>query len=146
MQEHTIIIERVFDAPRELVWHAFTDPDELAKWWGPAGFTSPREKIEVDLRPGGVFRLTMIGPDGQEYPNDGHYGIVEPTERFSFGGTIDDNPMMKSAETTVELRALDDRRTKVIISSRMVCVEELLAMANVGWNSQLDKLAPLLTG
>jgi uncharacterized protein YndB with AHSA1/START domain len=146
MQEHTITIERILDAPRELVWRAFTEPDELTKWWGPAGFTAPREKIEVDLKPGGVVRLTMIGPDGQEYPNDGHYGIVEPFERFSFGGTMDDNPMMTSVETTVELIALDDKLTKVIVSSRMVCAEELLVMANAGWNSQLDKLAPVLAG
>jgi uncharacterized protein YndB with AHSA1/START domain len=146
MQEHTITIERILDAPRELVWRAFTEPDELTKWWGPAGFTTPREKIEVDFKPGGTFRLTMIGPDGQEYPNYGHYGIVEPSERFSFGGTMDDNPMMKSVETTIEFMALEDKLTKVIVSSRMVCAEELLVMATAGWNSQLDKLAPVLAG
>jgi uncharacterized protein YndB with AHSA1/START domain len=144
MQEHTITIERVLDAPRELVWKAWTDPDEVAKWWGPELFTTPRETIEFDLRPGGVCRMTMIGPDGQEYPNDGHFGVVEPPERLSFGGTVDDSPMMESAETTIEFIVLDDRRTKVIVTSRMVCVEELLAMATLGWSSQLAKLERLL--
>jgi uncharacterized protein YndB with AHSA1/START domain len=145
MQEHTITIERVLDAPRELVWKAWTDPDEVAKWWGPELFTTPRETIEFDLRPGGVCRMTMIGPDGQEYPNDGHFGVVEPPERLSFGGTVDDSPMMESAETTIEFIVLDDRRTKVIVTSRMVCVGELLAMATLGWSSQLAKLERLLT-
>ncbi len=144
MQEQTITIERLLAAPRELVWSAFTEPDAVAKWWGPQGFTTPREKIEFDLRPGGACHLTMVGPDGQEYPNDGHFGLVEPPERYSFGGTIDDNPMMKSVDTTVEFIALDERHTKVIVSSRMFCAAALIDMASAGWNSQLDKLAPLL--
>jgi uncharacterized protein YndB with AHSA1/START domain len=144
MQEHTITLERVYDASQEVVWRAWTDPDEVTKWWGPEGFTTPREMIEFDLRPGGVCRLTMIGPDGQQYPNDGHYGIVEPPNRFSFGGTVEDNPMMQSGETTVELIALDDEHTKVIVSSRMICVQDLIDMAHAGWNGQLDKLTRLL--
>ena len=144
MREHTVTIERVLEAPRELVWKAFTDPDEVTKWWGPEHFTTPRETIEFDLRPGGVCRLTMVGPDGQEYPNNGHYGVVEPPERFSFGGKVDDNPMMQSVETTVEFIALDEKRTKVIVSSRMICADELIDMAKQGWNSQLDKLERLL--
>jgi uncharacterized protein YndB with AHSA1/START domain len=79
-----------------VVWRAWTDPEEVTKWWGSEGFTTPREMIEFDLRPGGVCRLTMVGPDGQQYPNDGHYGIVEPPDRFSFGATVKDNPMMQS--------------------------------------------------
>ena len=143
MREHTMTIERVLDAPRELVWRAFTDPDEVTKWWGPEHFTTPRELIEFDLRPGGACRLMMIGPDGQKYPNDGHFGVVEPPERYSFAGEVPDNPMMKSAETTVEFVALDETRTKVIVSSRMICTEELIPMANAGWSSQLDKLVRL---
>ena len=85
MSERTIVIERVLEAPRELVWKVWTDPDEVTKWWGPEHFTTPREKIEFDLRPGGVRRLTMVGPDGEEYPGDGHFGVVEAPERLSFG-------------------------------------------------------------
>jgi uncharacterized protein YndB with AHSA1/START domain len=146
MTEHTIVIERELDAPRELVWHVWTDPDEVAKWWGPEHFTTPREKIEFDVRPGGVCRLTMVGPDGQEYPNDGHFRIVEPPERLSFGEEMIDHPLLESGETTIEFIALDESRTKVIITSRMVCADELLDMARAGWASQLDKLAALLAG
>ena len=62
------------DTPRELVWKVSTDPDEVTRWWGPEHFTTPREKMEFDLRPGSICRMTMVGPDGEEYPSDGHSG------------------------------------------------------------------------
>jgi uncharacterized protein YndB with AHSA1/START domain len=145
MAEHTIVIERELDAPRELVWKVWTDPDEVTKWWGPEHFTTPRAKIEFDLRPGGVCRLTMVGPDGQEYPSDGHFGAFEPPARLSFGETSTDHPMIESGETTVEFVSLGNHRTKLIVTSRMICAEELIEMAQSGWNSQLDKLEKLLT-
>jgi uncharacterized protein YndB with AHSA1/START domain len=144
MSERTIVIERVVDAPRELVWSVWTDPDEVAKWWGPEHFTTPRESIEFDLRPGGVCRMTMVGPDGEEYPNDGHFGVVEPPERLSFAEEITENPMIESGETTVEFVELDERRTKLVVTSRLVCAEELVAMAKAGWAGQLNKLEVLL--
>lgn len=144
MAERTVVIEREFDAPRDLVWTAWTDPDEIAKWWGPEGYTTPRETIEVDLRPGGVCRMTMVSPDGDEYPSDGRYGVVEPPERLSFGEDSTDHPMIESGETTVEFIELSPSRTKVVITARMVCAEELVAMAKEGWGTQLDKLAVLL--
>jgi uncharacterized protein YndB with AHSA1/START domain len=144
MAERTIVIEREFDAPRERVWKAWTDPDELAKWWGPEHFTTPREKIEFDLRPGGVCRMTMVGPEGEEYPSDGHFGIVEPPERLSFAEKMTDHPMIESGETTVEFTELANDRTKVMVTSRMVCAEGLVEMAKAGWSTQLDKLVALL--
>jgi uncharacterized protein YndB with AHSA1/START domain len=144
MAEHTIVVERELDAPRELVWQVWTDPDEVALWWGPEHFTTPREKIEYDLRPGGVARLTMVGPDGQEYPNNGHFTVVEPPERIAFAEEDIDSPMMQSGETTVEFIDLGGERTKVVVTSRMVCAEELVDMAQAGWNSQFDKLVALL--
>jgi uncharacterized protein YndB with AHSA1/START domain len=144
MAEHTIVIERELDAPRELVWRVWTDPDEVAQWWGPERFTTPREKIELDLRPGGVCRMTMVGPDGQEYADDGRFGVVEPPKRLSFGGQSTDHPMIESGETTVELVDLGEGRTKVIVTSRMICAAELVTLAQAGWSSQLDKLAALL--
>ncbi len=145
MAEHTIVIERELDAPRELVWKAWTDPDEVTRWWGPEHFTTPREKIEFDLRPGGICRLTMVGPDGEEYPSDGHFKIVEPPARLSFGEETTDHPMIQSGETTIELVNVGESRTKVIITSRMICADELLDMAQAGWSSQLNKLESLLT-
>jgi uncharacterized protein YndB with AHSA1/START domain len=146
MREHTIVIERELDAPRELVWQVWTDPDEVAKWWGPEHFTTPREKIEFDLKPGGVCRMTMVGPEGEEYPNDGHFGVVEPPRRLSFGEKITEHPMIESGETTIEFVDLGGSRTKVVVTSRMVASEQMPEMATLGWNSQLDKLVALLAG
>ena len=146
MAERTIVIERELNAPRELVWRVWTDPDEVAKWWGPEHFTTPREKIEFDLKAGGVCRLTMVGPDGEEYASDGHFGVVEPPERLSFGEKVTEHPMIESGETTIEFVALDERRTKVVVTSRMVCAEDMTGMAEAGWASQLEKLAALLAG
>ena len=144
MTEHTLVIERELDAPRELVWKVWTDPDEVTKWWGPEHFTTPREGIEFDLRPGGVCRMTMVGPDGAEYPSEGHFGIVEPPERLSFGEETTDHPLIESGETTVEFIDLGENRTRVVVTSRMICAEELVDMARSGWGSQLDKLEALL--
>jgi len=144
MSEQTIVIERELDAPRELVWQVWTDPDEVARWWGPEHFTTPREKIEFDLKPGGVCRITMIGPEGEEYPSDGHFGVVEPPQRLSFGEQITEHPMIESGETTIEFVDLGGERTKVIVTSRMIAAAEMTEMATLGWNSQLDKLVALL--
>jgi uncharacterized protein YndB with AHSA1/START domain len=146
MTEHTIVIERELDAPRELVWKAWTDPDEVARWWGPEHFTTPREKIQFDLRPGGVCRLTMVDPEGQEYPSDGHFRIVEPPARLSFGEDSTEHPLIESGETTVELIDLGPKRTKLVITSRLICADELTAMAQAGWASQLGKLERHLAG
>jgi uncharacterized protein YndB with AHSA1/START domain len=90
--------------------------------------------------------MTMVGPDGEEYPSDGHFGIVEPPVRLSFGEDSTEHPMIESGETTVEFIDLGGDRTKIVVTSRMVCAEELVAMAKLGWGSQLDKLAVLLAG
>jgi uncharacterized protein YndB with AHSA1/START domain len=144
MVEHTIVIERELEAPRELVWQAWTDPDEVARWWGPEHFTTPREKIEFDLKPGGVCRMTMVGPDGIEYPDDGRFIVVEPPQRLSFGEEETQHEMIESAETTIDFIDLGDERTKVVVTQRLVAAPELPAMAEAGWNSQLDKLVALL--
>jgi uncharacterized protein YndB with AHSA1/START domain len=64
---HAIIATRVFDAPRELVFALWTDPEHLAQWWGPNGFTTTTHTF--DMRPGGAWRFVMHGPDGRDYQN-----------------------------------------------------------------------------
>jgi uncharacterized protein YndB with AHSA1/START domain len=76
-----IVLTRVFDAPRSMVWDAWTDPAQAAQWWGPRGFTVTTH--EVDVRAGGVWRFTMHGPDGTDYPNEHHYTEVVPQERIT---------------------------------------------------------------
>lgn len=75
-----IVTTRVFDAPRELVFDAWLDPEKLARWWGPNGFTNTFEVFEP--RPGGVWRFTMHGPDGTDYANDIVFVEVTRPERI----------------------------------------------------------------
>lgn len=77
-----IVSSRVFDAPRELVFQAFRDPDRLARWWGPKGFTNTIH--EFDPRPGGAWRLTMHGPDGNDHLNESVFVEVAEPERVVF--------------------------------------------------------------
>jgi len=77
-----IIGTRVFDAPRELVFAAFTDPNHLARWWGPDGFTTTTHSF--DFRPGGVWRFVMHGPDGRDYQNRITYDEILPGERIVY--------------------------------------------------------------
>lgn len=76
-QEREIVCTRSFAAPRARLFAAFSDPRQLAQWWGPKGFTNTFE--EFDFRPGGAWRFTMHAPNGAEYPNVSHFTeIVEP--------------------------------------------------------------------
>lgn len=90
--DREIIIERVFDAPRELVWEAWTNPEHVAQWWGPNGFTTTIK--QMDFRVGGVWKLTMHGPDGRDYPNSSVFREIVKPERivFSHGGGTKDGP------------------------------------------------------
>src|SRR5690242_2821697 len=75
-----LVLERVVDVPRELVWSAWTTPEHIKKWFTPAPWTTIA--CEIDLRPGGAFRTTMRSPEGEEFPNVGCYLEVVPNERL----------------------------------------------------------------
>ncbi len=77
--ERAHVTQRTIDAPRELVFSAFRNPDQLARWWGPDGFTNSFR--EFDLQVGGYWRFTMHGPDGKDYPNESCFLEVVPDER-----------------------------------------------------------------
>jgi uncharacterized protein YndB with AHSA1/START domain len=90
---------RIYDAPRELVFEAWTNPKHLVKWWGPNGFTITTRSI--DVRPGGVWRFVMHGPDGRDYENRITYEEIVKPERlvYSHGGGDDVEPVQ--FQTTV---------------------------------------------
>lgn len=77
--KNELVSAREFDAPRELVYRAWTTPDLLARWWGPKGFTNTFH--EIDIKPGGAWRFTMHGPDGTDYPNHSVFVEIVPMER-----------------------------------------------------------------
>jgi uncharacterized protein YndB with AHSA1/START domain len=88
-------ITRVYDAPVKLVWDAWTDPNQVAQWWGPRGFTLTTHSKE--LKVGGFWRYTMHGPDGVDYPNTTLYLEVEPLAKlvYDHGGSDDRPPMFR---------------------------------------------------
>ena len=97
--DRELIFTRVFDAPRELVFQAWTDPRHLIQWWGPQGFTT--SIYEMDVRPGGVWRLTMHGPDGVDYKNRIVFLEVVKPERLVFKHEPEKGSEPVSFETTV---------------------------------------------
>jgi uncharacterized protein YndB with AHSA1/START domain len=110
-----IIAIRVLDAPRDLVFAAWTDPTHLAQWWGPDGFTTTTRAIEV--RPGGVWRLVMRGPDGRDYENRITYDEIEKPSRLVYhhGGGDDVEPVRFQVTVT-----FDDLGGKTRLTMRMV--------------------------
>lgn len=90
--DREIVLSRIFDAPRELVRQAMTDPKHVVHWWGPRGFTTTIETM--DVRPGGVWKQTLHGPDGANYPNKSVFKEVVPPERIVYlhGGGREGGP------------------------------------------------------
>lgn len=80
--ERTMLLQRVIEAPRDVVWGAWFNPETLPKWWGPDGFSCRTQRI--DLREGGEWVFDMIGPDGTVYPNHHLYGDVKSGERIGY--------------------------------------------------------------
>lgn len=104
--DREIVITRRIEAPRLRVFRAFTDPDQVTQWWGPTGFTTTTEAMEV--RPGGEWRFTMHGPDGTDYPNRIRYREVTEPERLRWeqdGG--EGSPASERFETTVTFAEAD---------------------------------------
>ena len=136
-------IVRVFDAPREVVWRAWTDPDQLALWWGPAGMHSPRELIEMDVRPGGVFRVVMVqSATGAEFPSDMRFTKVDEPGLLEF--EWDGQRGLGGGKVTITLRELGDGRTELTSHYAGYLTDEIQSYMVQGSNEQMDKLADLL--
>jgi len=147
-----LVITRVFDAPRELVFRAWTEPERLMRWWGPNGFTTP--SFTVDLRVGGVLHYCMRAPDGQDYWGIGVYREIVPPERIMYTdsfadaegspvppshyGMSDDHP----EETLVTVTFLErEGRTSVTLRHTIPESSEARGGAQQGWSEMLERLA-----
>ncbi len=117
LSDREIILSRVFDAPPELVWKVWTDSRHINNWWGPQGFTNTTHTMEV--RPGGIWRFVMHGPDGRDYDNLITYlEVSEPRRlRYKHGGDVECEPVNFEVEVNFEPLA-DGRQTRLTI--RMV--------------------------
>lgn len=145
--EKTISLTRLLDAPRTLVFEAFTNPKHLAQWWGPKGFTNP--VYEIDARPGGAINVLMAGPGDFSHPMTGTVHEVVPHERFVFTAVARDaqgNALLE-AHTTITLRD-EGAGTRITVEARakgLAPVSRLmLGGMEEGWSQSLEKLAEML--
>ena len=140
-----IIITRTVDAPRDLVFKAYTDPNAIPQWWGPHHFTNP--VCEMDVRPGGAILIHMAGPDGTVYPMKGTFDeIVEPERLVMTTSAIEDeegNPQLEDI-TTVTF-AEHEGKTKLtvhaVVTKASPAAEGALAGMEQGWSESLERLA-----
>jgi uncharacterized protein YndB with AHSA1/START domain len=109
--DREIVITRMLDAPPELVWQAFTDPNQVVQWWGPSGFRTTTQRM--DVKPGGVWRFVMHGPDGRDYENMITYlEVVEPHRlTYKHGGDKDVEPVNFQVTVTFEPAGMNGERT-----------------------------------
>lgn len=141
-----ISITRVFDAPRELVWREWTDPDAFADWFGGADCEVPLATVSMDVRPGGAWRLTMlVGAERREIRWHGAYlEVVEP-ERLvlTFADRSGDNAFEL---VTVVLTDLGDDRTEMHFTQRGQMSQAEYERAGAGWSGFFDRVAERLGG
>ena len=140
--EITLNLRRIFKAERKKVFRAWTDPEELKKWWGPEGYATP--SAEVDLRVGGKFRLGMRKlPDGEIFYLSGIYREVRPPERLVYTWRWEAQPEHGETLVTVEFREVGDS-TEVVLTHERFPTEKARDDHNRGWSGCLDRLAKLL--
>jgi len=163
MEDKEFVITRVFDAPREKVWQAWTDPDQAKRWWGPKNFTAP--SIDINLQVGGKYLFSMRGamePGGEmkDFWSTGKYLEIEPMEKLVVTDSFADEkgnvvsaahygmdpnwPMELRVEVTFE--EIEDGKTKFTLlypDLKGVKDKDLKDMRQ-GWNESLDKLAAVL--
>jgi uncharacterized protein YndB with AHSA1/START domain len=145
--DRDIIITRQFDAPRDLLWKVWTEPAHVEKWWGPEGFST--KVNELDLKPGGRSSYVMIGPDGTEYPGNGVFKEIVEGQSFTttdeFGEEFDSKgaDLPQGMVLTVTFEDLGDR-TGVTLHIAHPTPEDRKKHEEMGvidgWNSSLDCL------
>jgi uncharacterized protein YndB with AHSA1/START domain len=147
-----LVITRVFDAPRERVWKAWTEPERFMRWWGPKNFTSPY--CTIDLRVGGTYLTSMRSPEGQDFWTTGVYREIVPLKRIvytdsfadekgnvvpaSHYGMSGDWPLELSVEVSFEEQG---GRTKMTLRHNGIPEGQMSELTRTGWNESFDKLA-----
>ena len=134
----TLQLEKVLQAPTERVFAACVEPEKLAEWWGPAGFTTP--SLDLDVRNGGRYRITMQPPDGEAFHLRGEFQEVDPPRRLVY--TFEwEEPDPDDRETVVTLSFHDHRGgTKLVLDQRSFATEARRALHEAGWTETLERL------
>ena len=142
-----VTLTRILDAPRQLVWKAWTDPAMLARWWGPHGFTNPL--CEADVRVGGKILIHMRAPDGTVFPMTGTFDEVAEPECLVFRAVpVDGNgTALLESLTTVTFHDVGGK-TKVIVHASAAplqpVADQMLKGMEPGWSQSLERLADLV--
>lgn len=147
-----LTLTRIFDAPRDLVFKAWTDPVLVQQWWGPRGVTNPT--CEWEARPGGNIHIVMLAGEelgsfkGQEWPMTGEFKEVQEPEKlvFSSNAIVDDKEVMQHL-TTVTLEEEDGKThmtVHIVVTKTTPEAAGPLQGMEMGWNQQLDKLGEFL--
>ena len=141
-----LTITRIFDAPRERVWQEWTEPERFADWYGGAEADCPLDEVSMDVRPGGLWRLTMyFGPARSEIRWKGEYREVVEPERLEF--TVTDGPEDTGELVTVVLTDLGDGRTEMLMTQRGGGLTPPgYEAAARGWGGFFDRMAERLAG
>jgi len=157
------VISREFDAPRELVWRAWTESARMARWWGPRIMTTP--VCEMDVRPGGAYRIVMRSPDATDYPIRGVFLEIAPPDHLVLTMDCSEHPaawhqMVKPGSlpgdnpaglllTTVTLEEIG-HKTVLTVQTRFDTAAIAAAIMKMGmhdgWSQSLDRLQELLAG
>jgi uncharacterized protein YndB with AHSA1/START domain len=139
----TLDLNGVLRAPPSLVFRTLSEPDELAKWWGPHGFTTP--SIEVDLRVGGSFRIGMQPPDGDLFYLTGEFREVDPPARLAYTFRWEEpDPDDQETIAALTLRDLGDS-TELLLTQGPFATEERRSLHRDGWTDSFEKLQELVS-
>jgi uncharacterized protein YndB with AHSA1/START domain len=144
--DQEVLITRIFDAPRERVFRAWTDPDEVAAWYGPEHMEAPRERINIDLRTGGRWELTMVqrGGGGREFSIG--YDILELVKPELIVLRSDPMPEVGMHEPTITRVEFHDHGDKTRMTLSDGPYPRGSGHAEAGWNAAFDKLATHVAG
>ena len=126
-----------------VVFEALTDPDKLAKWWGPGGFTSP--SIELDLRVGGGYRIAMQPPEGELFYLSGEFREIDPPRRLAYTFRWED-PDPDDQETLATLSLRDQgESTGLVLHQGPFATEPRRALHDAGWTDSFERLHQLIS-
>ena len=136
-----LVITRVFDAPRSLVFKAWTQPEHMARWWGPKGSTLPA--CELDARTGGNYRFCMRAADGSEHRAQGIFREVTEPERIVFTGAWTDADGKPTSAVMITTVTFEEQAGKTKLTLRQAGLESVTARDSHrgGWSSSLERLA-----
>ena len=139
-------ITRTFDAPREAVWRAWTEPALAAQWWHPHEVVTPPESVRIDARVGGRYEYLMIAPDGSEYPSGGEYLEVREPERLRFSWADPGDAVADAMLITVDLVDAGDGRCEMTFHLERIDVDLATEQSiSQGWSEAFDELDDALT-